>query len=65
MGLNLLHPLHLQYEHGLYGIHLDPLNPRKTGRNIDLFYQECEVPIVTTFHSAFTFKQWSKLVVPI
>jgi glycosyltransferase involved in cell wall biosynthesis len=57
--------VHIQYEHGLYGIHLDPINPRKTSTNIERFYQECETPIVTTFHSAYTFKQWMKLVVPL
>ncbi|HEX9318102.1 MAG TPA: glycosyltransferase, partial [Nitrososphaeraceae archaeon] len=36
-----------------------------TGTNIEHFYEECEVPIVTTFHSAYTFKQWLKLVVPL
>jgi hypothetical protein len=44
---------------------LDPINPRKTSTNIERFYQECEIPIVTTFHSAYTFKQWMKLVVPL
>lgn len=57
--------VHIQYEHGLYGIHLDPINPRKTSTNIERFYQECEIPIVTTFHSAYTFRQWMKLVVPL
>ena len=57
--------VHVQYEHGLYGIHLDPINPRKTHTNIELFYEECKVPIVTTFHSAYTFTQWMKLVVPL
>jgi glycosyltransferase involved in cell wall biosynthesis len=57
--------VHVQYEPGLYGIHLDPLNPNKTHTNIESFYRECKVPIVTTFHSAYTFKQWMKLVVPL
>jgi glycosyltransferase involved in cell wall biosynthesis len=57
--------VHVQYEHGLYGIHLDPVNPRKTGTNIEQFYQDCTTPIVTTFHSAYTFKQWMNLVVPL
>jgi glycosyltransferase involved in cell wall biosynthesis len=57
--------VHVQYEHGLYGIHLDPINPRRTHTNIELFYQECTVPIVTTFHSAYTFTQWMRLVVPL
>ncbi|HEY6949654.1 MAG TPA: glycosyltransferase family 4 protein [Nitrososphaeraceae archaeon] len=57
--------VHVQYEHGLYGIHLDPINPRKTHTNIESFYNECTVPIVTTFHSAYTFNQWMRLVVPL
>jgi glycosyltransferase involved in cell wall biosynthesis len=57
--------VHVQYEHGLYGIHLDPINPRRTHTNIELFYHECTVPIVTTFHSAYTFSQWMRLVVPL
>ena len=57
--------VHVQYEHGLYGIHLDPINPKRTKTNIELFYRECKVPIVTTFHSAYTFAQWMRLVVPL
>jgi glycosyltransferase involved in cell wall biosynthesis len=57
--------VHVQYEPGLYGIHLDPLNPNKTCTNIEAFYRECKVPIVTTFHSAYSFKQWMSLVVPL
>ena len=57
--------VHVQYEQGLYGIHLDPINPKKTGTNIELFYEKCTVPMVTTFHSAYTFGQWMRLVVPL
>jgi glycosyltransferase involved in cell wall biosynthesis len=57
--------VHVQYEHGLYGIHLDPVNPRRTKTSIEPFYDECKVPIVTTFHSAYTFPQWMKLIVPL
>ena len=57
--------VHVQYEHGLYGIHLDPMNPGKTHTNIESFYDECKVPVVTTFHSAYTFTQWMRLVVPL
>ena len=57
--------VHIQYEQGLYGIHLDPINPKRTGTNIESFYRHCEIPIVTTFHSAYTFNQWMKLVVPL
>jgi glycosyltransferase involved in cell wall biosynthesis len=54
--------VHVQFEHGLYGLKLDPLNPRKTSTNIDLFYKYCQIPIVTTFHSAYPFKQWFNLI---
>src|SRR5215208_843756 len=54
--------VHVQYEHGLYGLKLDPINPRRTSTNIDLFYKYCETPIVTTFHSAYPFKQWLNLM---
>jgi glycosyltransferase involved in cell wall biosynthesis len=57
--------VHVQYEHGLYGIHLDPINPKRTQTNIEFFYDKCTVPIVTTFHSAYTFTQWMRLVVPL
>jgi glycosyltransferase involved in cell wall biosynthesis len=57
--------VHIQYEHGLYGLVLDPLNPNKTRTNIDLFYDLCNIPIVTTFHTSFNFKQWMEIVVPI
>jgi glycosyltransferase involved in cell wall biosynthesis len=57
--------VHVQYEHGLYGLILDPVNPRNTRTNIDSFYGRCKAPIVTTFHTSFTFKEWMRLVVPI
>ena len=57
--------VHVQYEQGLYGLHLDPINPKKTHTNIDSFYHDCRVPIVTSFHSAYTFTQWMRLVVPL
>ena len=53
--------VHVQYEHGLYGLVLDPVNPTKISTNIDSFYARCKVPIVTTFHSAYNFKQWINL----
>jgi glycosyltransferase involved in cell wall biosynthesis len=62
-----LHPdlVHVQYEHALYGLKLGNLNPKNTSTNIDSFYDMCKVPIVTTFHSAYTFRQWMNLVLPI
>jgi glycosyltransferase involved in cell wall biosynthesis len=53
--------VHIQYEHGLYGLMLDLINPTKISTNIDSFYSRCNVPIVTTFHSAYNFKQWINL----
>lgn len=50
--------VHVQFEPGLYGLVLDPGNPKKTNTHIDSFYERCRVPIVTTFHSAYTFRQW-------
>jgi glycosyltransferase involved in cell wall biosynthesis len=54
--------VHIQFEHGLYGLKLDSLNPKNTNTNIDLFYDLCKTPIVTTFHTAFNFKQWMNIV---
>lgn len=54
--------VHIQYEHGLYGLKLSPVDPRMTSTNIDSFYRYCKVPIITTFHSAYPFKQWLKLM---
>jgi glycosyltransferase involved in cell wall biosynthesis len=56
--------VHVQYEQGLDGLHLDPINPKRTGTTIESFYHDCKLPIVTTFHSAYTFTQWMRLVVP-
>lgn len=56
--------VHVQYEPGLYGLALDAINPKRTRTNIDSFYRRCNIPIVTTFHSAYTFRQWLSLVVP-
>ncbi len=54
------HPdiVHVQFEPGLYGLVLDSRNPRSSQTFIDLFYHRCKVPIVTTFHSAYTLKEW-------
>lgn len=57
--------VHVQYEPGLYGLKLDMLNPTKTSTNIDYFYKICKVPIITTFHSAYPFRQWMNLPIPI
>ena len=57
--------VHIQFEHGLYGLKLKSINPRNTCTNIDSFYDICKVPIVTTFHSAYTFKQWMNIISPL
>jgi len=57
--------VHVQFEQGLYGVHLNPINPLLTRTGLDPFYDYCNVPIVTTFHSAYNFKQWMNLVVPL
>ena len=53
--------IHIQNEPGLYDLVLDPVDSRMTSSTIDSFYHDCKVPIVTTFHSAYTFKQWMNL----
>lgn len=53
--------VHIQLEHGLYGLKLGMINPGTTSTNIDKFYEKCSVPIVTTFHSAYPFSQWMRL----
>jgi glycosyltransferase involved in cell wall biosynthesis len=57
--------VHIQYEPGLYGLKLGMLSPARTSTNIDKFYESCKVPIVTTFHSAYPFRQWMSLPIPI
>jgi glycosyltransferase involved in cell wall biosynthesis len=53
--------VHIQNEPGLYGLSLNPIDPNRTTSNIDCFYSNSKIPIVTTFHSAYTFKQWINL----
>ena len=57
--------VHVQYEPGLYGLKLSSLNPKNTSTNIDTFYDKCGIPIITTFHSAYTFRQWMNLAVRV
>ena len=47
------------------GLKLGNLYPKNTSTNIDSFYDICKVPIGTTFHSAYTFRQWMNLVLPV
>jgi glycosyltransferase involved in cell wall biosynthesis len=53
--------VHIQLEHGLYGLKMNSINPYKLSTNIDKFYRECKIPIVTTFHSAYPLRQWMEL----
>jgi glycosyltransferase involved in cell wall biosynthesis len=50
--------VHVQFEPGLYGLILESANPSASRTFIDPFYHRCEVPIVTTFHSAYTLREW-------
>jgi glycosyltransferase involved in cell wall biosynthesis len=50
--------VHIQFEPGLYGLILDIKDPRKSGTYIDSFYDQCNIPIVTTFHTGYTLKLW-------
>lgn len=53
--------VHIQYEPGLYGLELSSLRPNNIHSTIDLFYSKCKIPIVTTFHSGYNFRQWMKI----
>jgi glycosyltransferase involved in cell wall biosynthesis len=51
--------VHIQYEPGMYGAPKQPKNLRSSGETyIDQFYKKCPIPIITTYHTAFTLKQW-------
>lgn len=54
--------VHVQHEFGLYGFYLNSLRPSKTSTGLDKFYDKCETPIVTTFHTSMYFRQWMKLI---
>ncbi|CAN5877512.1 hypothetical protein BH23THE1_BH23THE1_28640 [soil metagenome] len=54
--------VHIQHEHGLYYYNQNPLYPLKSYTGLDDFYEQCNVPIVTTFHTSMYFKQWMQLV---
>jgi glycosyltransferase involved in cell wall biosynthesis len=53
--------VHVQHEFGLYGFFMNPLLPSKTSTGLDKFYDQCKIPIVTTFHTSMYFKQWMRL----
>ena len=54
--------VHVQHEFGLYGFFLNSLRPSKSSTGLDEFYDECTIPIVTTFHTSMYFKQWMQLI---
>jgi glycosyltransferase involved in cell wall biosynthesis len=53
--------VHIQYEPGLYGLKLHLYRPYKIRTTIDSFYAKSTIPIVTTFHSEYNFRQWMKI----
>lgn len=53
--------VHIQYEPGLYGLELYSFRPNNIHTTIDLFYNKCMIPIVTTFHSEYIFRQWMRI----
>ncbi len=53
--------VHIQYEPGLYGLKLHSYRPSKIHTTIDSFYTNSKVPIVTTFHSGYVFRQWMRI----
>jgi len=56
--------VHIQFEPGLYGYKLS-LNPNNSKTYLDSFYDQCKTPIITTFHSGYTFKEWMYLALSI
>jgi glycosyltransferase involved in cell wall biosynthesis len=58
--------VHIQFDPGLYGLMLSTTMMSRKGRtHIDLFYYKCKTPIITTFHSVYTLKEWIKNTVLI
>ena len=45
--------VHVQLEHGLYGLNFGSIKTFRMQTNIDQFYEKCQTPIITTFHSAY------------
>jgi glycosyltransferase involved in cell wall biosynthesis len=54
--------VHVQLEHGLYGLNFGSIKNFRMQTNIDQFYEECQTPTITTFHSAYPIEQWINLV---
>ncbi len=53
--------VHIQYEPGLYGLKLHLIRSNNTHTTIDSFYNNCKIPIITTFHSEYIFRQWMRI----
>jgi glycosyltransferase involved in cell wall biosynthesis len=53
--------VHIQFEPGMYGLLIDPKNPKNSGTYLDSFYRKCSVPITTTFHSGYNLSQWMSI----
>jgi glycosyltransferase involved in cell wall biosynthesis len=49
--------VHIQFEPGLYNLTVT-LNPSNSKTGLDSFYHNCKIPIITTFHSGYTLKEW-------
>lgn len=44
--------VHVQYEHGSYGMDLNPLKLFQPNTGLDEFYKKAKIPIITTFHTS-------------
>jgi hypothetical protein len=54
--------VHVQHEQGSYNFKINPLIPPRTKTGLDEFYSICTVPIVSTFHNSYKFKQWMQSI---
>ena len=51
--------IHIQFEPGLYGLQpFNAFNPKSSKTYIDSLYHKCKLPIITTFHSTYSFREW-------
>ena len=46
----------------MIGFDINPLFPNRTKTGLDKFYSICKVPIVSTFHTSYKFKQWMQSI---
>ena len=53
--------VHIQFEPGMYGLLINPKNPKYSGTYLDSFYRKCPIPITTTFHSGYNLSQWMSI----